>query len=233
MHGENVLKIYRLLTLAAFIGASGSVALAQTYTDPKPFTQGCGGKGQPACDANIITSPTQTVDLTNPPLTFEQVGNSNEYVATTDILNDTGANLNTFKITFVVTGGLSFEGLGTSNPCTTPPGQQSSLFTCTPDFTGTLTSGFATYTFSGHTLCSLNSDDFKNGVYVDDHDQDDTCSGAIIGLVGINGSNGDSGITNGETVTAFTGIPEPSSAVLLLFGIAAAGLLSLKKLTLI
>jgi hypothetical protein len=228
------LKLARLLLIVALVGISCSVARAQDDPDdPKPFTQGCGGAQQPACDPNYITNPNQPLILNNPPLTFEQVKNNpNEFLAETEIINESGQTITNFTVSFAVNAGLVFDGLGTSNPCTTPPGGVS-LFTCTPDFQGAITSGYATYTFSGFSLCSTDPSDWVTDGYNDggwflgpnfECNQQPTCqAGFILGLIGTtNTPGGDSHIHNGETVASTLYVPEPSSILLLLVGFASA-----------
>ena len=60
------MKIARLLLIVAVSGIACSAAFAQdSGTDPKPFTQGCGGKGQPACDADVLTAANPTATFNN------------------------------------------------------------------------------------------------------------------------------------------------------------------------
>jgi hypothetical protein len=49
-------KFARLLLIVAIFGISCSIARADG-TDPKMFSSGCGGSGQPACDAFFLTAP--------------------------------------------------------------------------------------------------------------------------------------------------------------------------------
>jgi len=198
-----------LLILAATLYSPASWADGTNPpTDPKPFTQGCGsGPGQTPCDATLI-GPSGTVGVQ---LTFENG------IAETDLINDSGKTLTHFSVSFKVNAGLTF------NPCDT---ELNTLFT-TCNYEGTV-NGIATYDFSGGSLCSVNSDDIQvvHGVatYKSDGDHDDTCSGMILGLE----ATGTDKVTNGETVQGTFDVPEPSSALLLISGLAF-GLVGLRS----
>jgi len=198
--------------VVAFLGISCSAAFADG-TDPKVFTSGCGGKGQPACDADVLTPENLTLPIS---LTFNNVGG--QEVAFVDIINDTGKDLNDFSVGFSVNPGLVFSGC-----------QSGGLLTCTPNFEGSVTSGVANYTLSGATICSTNGDDWLFGdvggsllgksFYINDHDADDNCQwGFRLELIGQPGDT----ILNGETVSGSVSAPEPPSGLLLFTGLFVA-----------
>jgi len=216
-------KIARLVMLVAFSGMVASVALADSVpTDPKLLTQGCGGKGQPACDASVLTNPSQVLNLV---LTFEPVtanGVTTE-VATDSIINESGMALSTFNVSFLVPTGLVFEGCQTGG-----------LFTCTSDNDGNVgAGGTAYYTLTGATICTTDKNDWsinnQTGIAtkVYDGDADDNCQSAF-NIQLIADSDGSDNIPPGTTVTGNLSAPEPSSGLLLFLGLSA-GLLGFKR----
>lgn len=219
------MKIAHLLMLVAFLAVSCSVALADGV-DPTLLTSGCGKAGQPPCDAYLITSPNETLSIT---LTLDtNVGDILYGDAIASFINFSGAPLtNSFTVDFTVPAGLSFEG------CAQTSEVVNLLFTCSgggsPDspITG---GGTAVFNLTGVSLCSANFDDLaggENGVtYVSDGNADDNCQAAFtLALQPLPGEILPSSISGTFISTA----PEPASAVLLLFGLAA-GLLALKAL---
>lgn len=208
----------------AFLGISASVALADS-TDPTLLTSGCGRIGQPKCDAYLITSPFETISVV---LTLDTtVGDPFFGDAVADFVNVSGQTLDgLFTINFTVPAGLSFQG------CGTPPEGITSLFTCTgggspgSPITG---GGTAQFNLTGASICSANFDDLTGGeggiTYLSDSDDDDNCQAAFtLALQPVAGE------TLPQTIAGtFTVAPEPSSGLLLLFGLAA-GLLFVKGL---
>ena len=199
------MKLARLLLVMAILALASSVALADSApTDPLVKTQGCGGKGQPVCDANILTDPSQVLAIT---LTFMN------NVASDAIINESGKAVSYFTVSFDVPSTLDFEGC-------VPGG----FFVCTqisaPEFG---TAGTAVYSLSGASLCSTDKNDWSiNGsvaTKVYDGDADDYCQSAF-DLELITGPN--ENIPNGTQVTGSVAAPEPSSALLLLFGLSAS-----------
>jgi hypothetical protein len=222
-----IVKIIRFLMVVAFLGISGSVAFGDTLpTDPTLLTSGCGRLGQPKCDAYLITSPLESISVV---LTLDTtVGDTFFGDAIASFVNVSGTTLTgLFTINFTVPAGLSFQGCGVQEGIT-------SLFTCTgggsPDspITG---GGTAAFNLTGASICSVDSEDLGGGgegtpiTYVSDGDADDDCQAAFtLALQPVAGETLPQSISG-----TFTSAPEPSSGVLLLFGLAA-GLLTLKGL---
>ena len=222
------MRFIRLLMVVAFLGISATAALADSVpTDPTLLTAGCGRIGQPKCDAYLITSSFETINVV---LTLDTtVGDTFFGDAVADFVNVSGQTLTgLFTINFTVPDGLSFQGCGTN------PGELASLFTCTgggspgSPITG---GGTAIFNLTGASICSVDFDDLGGGVegapitYVSDNDADDDCQAAfILALKPVAGE------TLPQTIPGtFTVAPEPSSGLLLLFGLAA-GLLVVKGL---
>ena len=200
------MKIARLLIVAALLGISCTAALADS-TDPILFTKGCGGKGQPACDAFVLTASNLSIPIT---LTFADIGG--QEIAQADIINDTGKTLSDFTVSFDVNPGLSFTGCQTGG-----------FFTCTPLFSGPVTSGIASFSLTGNSLCSTDSNDWINGVvggtFRSDDDADDSCTfGFTLGLLA--GSNDT--VLTGEKVFGTVSAPETSSGLFLAIGLLSA-----------
>jgi hypothetical protein len=225
-------KLIHLLVVVVFLGISTSVALADGVpTDPVLVTKGCGGKGQVACDAEILTAGG-TVNFTGLSfLTADQGFNTdtnqcnegtvlgtscnpfNTTAALGVVLNDTGDTLTMLNVT--ASGSDSSGNSLLFGPCT-----GGEIFpTCTEIGTN---SGI--YALSGGSLCSVESADIIGGALVPDGDADDAC-GVIIGFVPGSATEN----LQGATMSFSANVPEPSSALLLLFGLAA-GLFALKGL---
>ena len=192
-------------------------------TDPKLITSGCGGKGQPACDAYLITSTHETLNIT---LTLDTtVGDVFYGDDIASFINISGHTLTSgFGLNINVPNGLSFQG------CGTPPEGVTLLFTCSGGGSpgNPITGGTAVFTLTGASICSANFDDLtigENGIsYYSDSDKDDNCQPAFtLALQPIGGE------TLPNKITGSISTPEPSSALLLLFGLAA-GLLAFKGL---
>ncbi|HEV3419461.1 MAG TPA: hypothetical protein VG075_04100 [Candidatus Acidoferrum sp.] len=221
------MKLIRFLMVVAFLGVAATAAFADGVpTDPTLLTSGCGRLGQPKCDAYLITSQFEVLDVV---LTLDTTAGDPFFGdAVADFVNVSGHTLDgLFTINFTVPAGLSFQG------CGTPPEGITTLFTCTgggsPDspITG---GGTALFNLTGASICSVDSDDLGGGegtpiTYVSDSDEDDNCQAAfILALKPVAGE------TLPPTIDAtFTVAPEPSSGLLLVFGLAA-GLLVLKGL---
>jgi len=219
-------KLIRFLMVVAFLGISTTVALADGVpTDPTLLTSGCGRLGQPKCDAYLITSPMETLNVV---LTLDTTAGDQFFGdAIADFVNVSGQTLNgLFTINFTVPAGLSFQGCGTSEGIT-------SLFTCTgggspgSPITG---GGTAAFNLTGASICPVDSEDLGGGegtpiTYVSDGDADDDCQAAFrLALQPVAGE------TLPQFIDAtFVSAPEPSSGVLLLFGLTAC-LLALKGL---
>jgi hypothetical protein len=221
-----IVKLIRLLMVVAFLGISASVVFADGVpADPTLLTAGCGRVGQPKCDAYLITASMETISVV---LTLDTTeGDPFFGDAIASFVNVSGSTLDGFfTIDFTVPAGLSFQG------CGTPPEGISSLFTCvgggSPDspITG---GGTASYNLHGASICSANFDDLTGGeggiTYQSDGDDDDSCQAAFtLALQPVAGE------TLPQTISGtFASVPEPSSGLLLLFGLATA-LLTLKGL---
>ncbi|HXC47327.1 MAG TPA: PEP-CTERM sorting domain-containing protein [Candidatus Sulfotelmatobacter sp.] len=213
------MKIIYILVVVAFLGMSASVALADG-ADPIVFTRGCGGSGQPACDAGLITGTAGNFSA-NFTATFScsPTADASTCFATEDLINLTGATINAFNLAL---NPVSVMGIPLTFSCET-----GGFFVCTQN-------SALSFTFSGgaNSLCSTDSNDLspiagQPGQYSfnPDGDADDTCSGITIGMQGVTGEPN----LNGVTVTGSVSTPEPSSALLLLFGLMA-GLVSFKTL---
>jgi hypothetical protein len=172
-----------------------------TGADPKLLTQGCGGKGQPACDAEFLTPGSDTVTVTET-FTCDISGNC---TASDTVVNATGADLSSFNLVLSNPGSLVYS----CGPAT------AQFFSCNQ-------TGPDSFNFAGATLCS-DADDLHGTTFTPDGDE----CGVIISLTGTTAE----GLFTGETVTGSVSTPEPSSALLLLFGLSA-GLLAFKKITL-
>lgn len=224
-----IVKLIRSLMVVAFLGISASVVLADTLpTDPTLLTSGCGRIGQPKCDAYLITSPFETISVV---LTLDTTqGDPFFGDAIASFVNVSGVTLNgLFTIDFTVPAGLSFQG------CVQPSELVTPLFNCSgggsPDspITG---GGTAQFNLTGASICSVDFDDLGGGegapiTYVSDNDADDDCQAAFtLALQPVAGE------TLPQTISGtFTVAPEPSSGLLLLFGLAV-GLLGVKGLRL-
>jgi PEP-CTERM motif len=194
------------LLMVAFLSVSAPTALADG-TDPIVFTKGCGGLGQPACKTVLLTPGETTVTVSE---TFNCTGTTTDTCsAIEDVINESGATVTHFDLAF---NPVSVHGIPLSFSCAPPPTEGSFLFTCN-------SLGGNTFAFTGGSLCS-DSDDLVDGVFTPDGDE----CGVIIGLQGIAGEPS----LQGVTVTSTFSTPEPSSAVLLLFGLMA-GLVGFKS----
>jgi PEP-CTERM motif len=220
-------KRARLVLIVALFGISCSSAFAQ---DPKPFTSGCGGVGQPACDADVLTASNPTATFTN--LVFlaadENFNTETDQCDEGDVL---GLSCNPFNQVAALGVVQNDTGNTITNITVIPSSSEGLSFSCGKTsgtlFTTCMQTG-GVFVLSGGSLCTLNADDFKgpDGTYKDDGDHDDTCSGAIIGFVP---APGDPTNLQGDTMSFSATAPEPSSVLLLLFGFVAVGLLGLKK----
>lgn len=215
------MKLIHLLVVIAFLGISASVALADGVpADPIVFTKGCGGAGQPACDAALIgpggTAPfSATFSCTTTTVT--------SCFASEDFLNLSGATITSFNLDL---NPVSVNG----NPLVFACGSAIfSSFVCTQD-------SALVFTFSGGSLCPTDSNDVQpiSGSpgqfnFVPDGDaSDDLCSGITIAMQGSTTVTNDP-FLRGVTVTGGVSTPEPGSGLLLLFGLMA-GMVGVKYL---
>jgi hypothetical protein len=214
-------KIARLLLIVAFFGICCSVARADG-TDPKVFTSGCGGKGQPACDADFLTpsNPTQ-VSVTFTFLAADDPSNPDpgQVAAFDDIVNWTGMNIGRFVLNLAANdsnGDALTYACGGNN--------LNGAFNCSQ-------LGADSFLFDGGTLCSVPQAD---------NPQDAQTAFAWISAppapcqIGerffLEASlPGDPTNLVGKSVTATIFAPEPSSALLLLIGFAAGAFVIRKR----
>lgn len=193
------------LLVVAFSAVSAPVAFADT-TDPILLTKGCGGAGQPACDFEVLgpgqTSLTVTESFACDPTTLV-------CTASDSVVNETGLPVGSFTLAL---SAMDSNGNTLIYSCDT---EHIQFFACSP------TGNPDVFTFSGNgnTLCS-DSDDFVGGVFTPDGDE----CGVTISLSGTESE----GLSNNDVVTGtFATAPEPSSALLLLFGLLT-GMVGLK-----
>jgi len=208
-------KIARLLFIVAlFSGLTSLASVAKADgVDPIITTSGCGGRNQKPCDA-VVLGPGQTSASLS--LTFGCTDPTNPTTCTASetVLNDTGAAITNFALLF--TG--EFDSMG--NPITLSFScSASGFFLCSPD-----SSNSDLFHFTGASICSgsLNRDDFVDGVFTPDGDSDDGC-GVVITLQGVAGDlqNGVNPLNNAVVDASFS-TPEPSTILLLLFGLMSA-----------
>ena len=195
-----------LLLLLIMAAALYSPASWADGTDPKPITQGCGGSNA-SCDATIIYNASQVYTIT---LVFRSASDpmnpfgTDAWVA--EIVNGTGGTIDSYTEMFKQEKGLTYSS------------------TCAGGFLTCVYDGGSTYTFTGSVLNSptVNPRD-------PDCDGDDICYGVIIGLIPVEGDATPSyGSTLSSTIYDIQ-VPEPSSGLLLLSGLAV-GLLGLRGL---
>lgn len=217
------MKLIRFLVVVGFLAICASAARADGV-DPIITTRGCGGTSP--CDA-VILGPGQTITTVSE--TFSCSGTtSNTCTAMEAVINDTGASITSFELAF--TGATTSTGAPLSLIFSCDDATEGQLFSCQ-------SLGNNTFLFTAGSICTATpdtEDDIIDGVFVPDGDTDDGC-GVVIGLTGVNGvdppptdPNGNP-LLNGATATAIFNTPEPSSALLLLFGLMG-GLVSFKFL---
>jgi hypothetical protein len=198
-------KLIHLLVVVAFLGISASVARADGI-DPIVTTKGCGGTTGTICDPVLLTGTSVEISATFPTGCL-----GSTCITSVTVLNGTLAAITSFTIAFNSTGTLPGGGtVQLSFACATPSEGTTFLFQCSG--TGN------TLTFTQGSLCPENE-----GETAPDGDE----CGVIIGLQ-------ESSTTNdpplaGVTVSGNFSTPEPSSALLLLFGLMG-GLVSFKSL---
>jgi hypothetical protein len=199
-------KLIHLLVVVAFLGISASVARADGV-DPIVTTRGCGGTTGTICDPILLTGTSVEISATFPATC---VGAT--CITSVTVLNGTLAAITSFTIDFNATGTLPGGGtVPLSFACAPPPVEGPSfLFNCS----GT---GNA-LTFTGGSICPENE--------IESAPDGDEC-GVIIGLQESSTTN-DPALA-GVTVSGNFTTPEPSSALLLLFGLMG-GLVSFKSL---
>jgi hypothetical protein len=154
--GDNV-KISRLLVAAALAAFCCSVALADGATDPLVKTQGCGGKGQPLCDEDFLTTGNPT-EVDGAIFTFLAANDPNNpdqpnVAAFDDIVNWTGVNIGRFVVTLDSSAALvnpdgSTTFIPLSYECGSPLEGSTGAFNCTQ-------LSADTFEFDGGNLCSV------------------------------------------------------------------------------
>jgi hypothetical protein len=211
-------KLARLLLMVALFGISCSVARADG-TDPKVFTQGCGGTGQPACDAFYVTPPGSTPETGVSGPLGELNGVIFSFLAADDPSNPygvTAAFLDVVNISGFSVGSFVFNlasedssGETLSYSCgSAPEGSSGSLPTCTQ-------LGTDSFQFSGAQICSV-----PPGPPIGEAQFliEPTCQyGERFVLAATDGDPTD---LAGQSVAATFYAPEPSSGLLLLVGLA-------------
>jgi hypothetical protein len=216
-------KIIYILVVVAFLGISASVARADG-ADPIVFTKGCGGSGQIACDAALITGTAGAFSASfSATFMCSPTADASTCFASEDLINITGATVDTFDLAL---NPVSVGLIPLTFSC-----EAGGFFVCTQN-------SALDFTFSGvsngNSLCSAEMDDVtpsgQPGQYIFNGemppDADDTCSGITIGMQGVTGEPNLDGVTVTGSVSSVS-TPEPSSALLLLFGLMA-GLVSFK-----
>jgi len=218
----DLVKLARLLLFVAIFGISWSVARADS-TDPKVFTSGCGGKGQPVCDPDFLTQQNPT-SIANVTFTFLSETDPNNPLPGTvtafdDIANLSGVSVNHFILT------LSPDD-SNNDPltysCGTPPANTTGSFTCTQI-------GVDTFDFLGGPICSVPTD--PTGISELLFLQNPTCQyGERFYLQ----ASTDAGDKNpdaliGQSVTGSLLVPEPASGLLLLIGLCGGAFVLRKR----
>lgn len=191
----------RFLLVVAFLGFCASAARADG-TDPVVHTLGCGGIGQPRCATVLLTPGNTSVTFTE---TFN-CDTSGNCTAMADVINETSNAITSFGMVFTNPDSL---GRTLTYFC-----EEGGFFTCHKD-------GPTAFSFTDNTLCA------DSDALAEEGDGVDGC-GVIIGL----SATVSEGITTGESVisTFSTSTPEPSTALLLLFGLMGGGLVRFKSL---
>lgn len=206
----DVVKIARLLfILALFSGLASLASVAKADgVDPVITTSGCGGRNQRPCDA-VVLGPGQTMASLSATFTCTDPTNPTTCTASETVVNDTGRAITGFSLLFTA------ESIPLIFHCA-----EEGFFACSPDETNS-----NLFHFTGASICtaSLNGDDFSDGVFRPDSDGDEGC-GVVITFQGV---AGDGTGLNGASVTETFNTPEPSSILLLLFGLMT-GLVTLK-----
>jgi len=205
-------KLARLLLFVAIFGISWSVARADS-TDPKVFTSGCGGKGQPVCDADYLTTQNPSI-INGAVFQFLSPTDPNNPLPGTvtafdDVANLSGVSVGLFTI---VLSSLDSSGETLSYSCGTPPQGTTGSFACTQI-------NADTFQFQGGPICSVPTD--PTGIQELQFLQNPTCQyGERFYL---QATDSDPADLVGQSVTANIFAPEPSSALLLLIGLGAGG----------
>ena len=198
----------RFLLVVAFLGFCASAARADG-TDPVVRTLGCGGIGQPRC-ATVLLTPGNTSVTVNETFSCDLTG----CTAMEDVINMTDTAITSFSLVFA-----NPDSLGRTLSYSCADSESNSLFSCS--------GGPTALFFTGASLCADPDADLTEedgGTFTPDGDE----CGVIIAL----SASLSEGITTGESVSATfsTSTPEPSTALLLLFGLMGGGLVSFKSL---
>jgi hypothetical protein len=201
-------KLIHLLVVVAFLGISASVARADGVDPIVRITGVC----QSNCDAVVIGPGQTSVGISETIACFPGATNGLGCTANEDVINFSGATLTAFDLS-LSSPGLTFGCLSTGT------------YICT-DLGGGL---FAfTVPTGGTPFCSTDGNDISPTfdpsnpgpyTFVADNDADDNCSVIQIGLQGTATETVKQ--LDGAVVTGTLNTPEPSSALLLLFGLMA------------
>ena len=215
------MKIARLLLIVAFLGICCSVASADG-TDPKVFTSGCGGRGQPACDADFLTPSDPTVlHVTFTFLAADDKNNPDkgQVAAFDDIVNWTGGDIGSFILDL---DSIASNGDQLSYAC--GGNSLNGAFNCTQ-------LGADSFRFDGGVLCSLpppdNGPDAQTAYSWISAPPAPCQIGERFFLEA--SLPGDPSNLVGATVGATVFAPEPSSAFLLLIGLGAGAFMLRKR----
>jgi hypothetical protein len=235
--GDNV-KISRLLVAAALAAFCCSVALADGATDPLVKTQGCGGKGQPLCDEDFLTTGNPT-EVDGAIFTFLAANDPNNpdqpnVAAFDDIVNWTGMNIGRFVVTLDSSATLvnpdgSITSIPLSYECGGPLEGSTGAFNCTQ-------LSADTFEFDGGTLCSVPLANTQAGAQTANNWLTKGQAPCQFGERFIleataNDNDGNPNGLVGSTVGANVFAPEPSSAFLLLTGLMAGAFVLRKRST--
>jgi hypothetical protein len=232
--GDNV-KISRLMIAAALAAFSCSVVLADGATDPLVKTQGCGGKGQPLCDADFLTtdSPSELDGVTFTFLAGNDPTNPDQpnVAAFDDIVNWTGTNVGRFLVNLDPSATItnpdgSTSSIPLSYACGSPLEGSTGAFNCTQ-------LSADSFMFDGATLCSIPLPNTPGGAktaqsWLNSGQAPCQFGERFILEATANDNGGNPGGLVGGTVGANVFAPEPSSAFLLLTGLMA-GVFGLRK----
>ena len=209
------MKFMRFLVVVGFLAICASAARADGVDPGVKITGVC----QTNCDAVVIGPGQDSVNISET-ISCSSATDPTSCIADEYVINFSGTNLSTFDLT-LNSSSLSFSCLATTSTAD---------YSCSPLGGGV----FAFTAPTGSTFCSTDGNDISPtyspsnpGPYTfnPDGDADDNCSVIDVQLQGTSAETVQE--LNGQTVTGTLAAPEPSSALLLLFGFMA-GLAVLK-----
>jgi hypothetical protein len=234
----DIVKISRVLVAVAFAAFACSVAMADGATDPLVKTQGCGGRGQPICDEDFLTTgnPTELDGITFTFLAADDPNNPDQpnVAAFDDIVNWTGESIGRFVVTLDPSAALvnpdgSTSLIPLSYECGSPLEGSTGSFNCTQ-------LGADTFEFDGGNLCSVPLPNSPAGAQTANNWLTKGQAPCQFGERFIleataNDNNGNPAGLVGSTVGANVFAPEPSSAFLLFTGLMGGVFLLRKRST--